>query len=279
MLWRRWRSASGSETPMTISRWHRGDIAPDVHHLRPLTTYSSPSRSIRVAMLVASEDATSGSVIENAERTVPSSMGASQRSCCSGVPKSDRSSMFPVSGAEQLIASGAIHGLRPVISASGAYCRFVNPAPCSCVRGRNRFHSPRRRASALSSSRTGGVDQGSAAACASSRKRGSEGYTQSSMKARSLRSSSTVVSSNAKSIVLPVPLRRVVGLPVLPDRVALLEEGLHAFLGVLGLVRHVAGHALEGDQRLRVAVEPAVGGELGDAHRERALVDHRLDEV
>jgi hypothetical protein len=29
--------------------------------------------------------------------------------------------MLPVSGAEQLIASGAIQGLRPVISASGAY--------------------------------------------------------------------------------------------------------------------------------------------------------------
>ena len=51
--------------------------------------------------------------------------------------------MLPVSGAEQLSASGAIHGLRPVISASGAYCRLVSPAPYSCVAGRNRFHSPR----------------------------------------------------------------------------------------------------------------------------------------
>ena len=38
MLWRRWRSASGSVTPMTISSSQRGDIAPDVHHLRPLIT-------------------------------------------------------------------------------------------------------------------------------------------------------------------------------------------------------------------------------------------------
>ena len=57
--------------------------------------------------------------------------------------------MLPVSGAEQLIASGAIHGFRPVISASGAYWTFVRPAPYSWVRGRNRFHSPRRRASRL----------------------------------------------------------------------------------------------------------------------------------
>ena len=83
--------------------------------------------------------------------------------------------MLPVSGAEQLIASGAIHGLRPVISASGAYWRLVSPAPYSWVRGRNRFHSPRRRASALSSSMTGGVPHGSSADSTSSRKRGSAG--------------------------------------------------------------------------------------------------------
>ncbi len=71
--------------------------------------------------------------------------------------------MLPVSGAEQLIASGAIHTLRPVISASGAYWRFVSPAPYSCVRGRKRFHSPRSRARTLSSARTGGVSHGLAA--------------------------------------------------------------------------------------------------------------------
>ena len=80
-------------------------------------------------MFVASEEATSGSVMENADRIRPSSSGSSQRAFCSGVPNSDSSSMFPVSGAEQLSASGAIHGLRPVISASGAYCRLVSPAP------------------------------------------------------------------------------------------------------------------------------------------------------
>ena len=146
-------------------------------------------------MLVASEEATSGSVIENAERISPSSSGSNQRSFCSSVPNSDSSSMLPVSGAEQLIASGAIHGLRPVISASGAYCTLVRPAPYSCVRGRNRFHSPRRRASTFSSSMTGGIPHRSSSDSASSRKRASDGYTHSSMNARSRCCSSTVVSS------------------------------------------------------------------------------------
>ena len=46
----------------------RGSAAPEVNHLRPLMTYSSPSRSIRVSMFVASELATAGSVIANPER-------------------------------------------------------------------------------------------------------------------------------------------------------------------------------------------------------------------
>ncbi len=39
-------AASGSVLPMTMSTAQRGSIAPLVHHLRPLITYSSPSRSI-----------------------------------------------------------------------------------------------------------------------------------------------------------------------------------------------------------------------------------------
>ena len=51
-------------------------------------------------------------------------------------------------------------GLRPMSSQSGAYSRLVSPIPCS-VSGRNRFHRPRRRASAFSSSITGGWKCGS----------------------------------------------------------------------------------------------------------------------
>ncbi|HEY4450028.1 MAG TPA: hypothetical protein VGN13_00355 [Solirubrobacteraceae bacterium] len=70
-------------------------------------------------MFVASELATSGSVIANDERISPSSSGVSQRSFCSGVANWCRTSMLPVSGAEQLQASEAIRE-RPRISASGA---------------------------------------------------------------------------------------------------------------------------------------------------------------
>ncbi len=116
----RCRSADGSVLPITMKISACGLSAPVIHHLRPLITYSSPSRSMRVAMLVASDEATSGSVIANDERISPSSSGCSQRFCCSGLPKVASTSMLPVSGAEQLSEAGA-RWLRPVISASGAY--------------------------------------------------------------------------------------------------------------------------------------------------------------
>ena len=81
------RRRRGSVLPIAIRIRQFGCSAPVVHHLRPLSTYSSPSRSIRIAMLVASELATSGSVIAKPERISPSSSGRSQRSCCSAVPK------------------------------------------------------------------------------------------------------------------------------------------------------------------------------------------------
>src|ERR1700759_3303496 len=74
-------------------------------------------------MLVASELATSGSVMANAERISPSSSGISHRCFCSSVPKSWSTSMLPVSGAEQLQASEAI-GEWPNISASGPRLRL-----------------------------------------------------------------------------------------------------------------------------------------------------------
>ena len=72
-----------------------------------------------VAMFVASDDATSGSVIENTERMSPSSSGISQRCCCSGVPNMCSNSMLPVSGGLELNTSDD-HGTLPMISASGA---------------------------------------------------------------------------------------------------------------------------------------------------------------
>ena len=139
---------------MTMATLQRLLAAPEIHHFRPLTTYWPLFRSILVWMLVASELATSGSVMAKQERISPSSRGLSHRSCCSGVPCSARISMFPVSGAEQLRLSGAMR-LRPLISARGAYSSVVSPAP-QCGSGRNRFQSPAARACRFSSSMTGG---------------------------------------------------------------------------------------------------------------------------
>ena len=82
-------------------------------------TISSPSTSARAAMFVASELATAGSVMRNAERIFPSSSGTSHSSCCSRVPYLSNTSMLPVSGALQLKMSGA-SAVRPVFSAMAA---------------------------------------------------------------------------------------------------------------------------------------------------------------
>ena len=145
-------------------------------------------------MFEASLEATAGSVMQNADRIVPSSSGRSHRSCWAGEPNSASTSMLPVSGAAQFSASGASAGLQPVISASGAYCRLVSggsgrldPAPwaashlrtASAERPvRNRFHSPCLRASAFRSAVTGNRSQprpSPAAASACSAKTGSAG--------------------------------------------------------------------------------------------------------
>ena len=78
-------------------------------------------------MFRASLDATSGSVIAKAERIRPSRSGSNQVFFCSSVPNMSRSSMLPVSGAAQLIASGAISGDHPVISANVAYSVTLKP--------------------------------------------------------------------------------------------------------------------------------------------------------
>src|ERR1051325_7606875 len=75
-------------------------------------------------MLVASDEATFGSFIRNAERILPSSSGSHHSLMCSGEPYFSSVSMLPVSGAEQLKTSGA-QRTRPMISQSGAYSRFV----------------------------------------------------------------------------------------------------------------------------------------------------------
>ena len=85
-----WRGASVSVLPMKTTILQRGSPAPLVHHLRPLMTYSSPfgpvTRSMREEMLVASDEATAGSVMANALRIFPSSKGSSQVAFISAEP-------------------------------------------------------------------------------------------------------------------------------------------------------------------------------------------------
>src|SRR5579859_261006 len=118
--------------------------------------YSLPSLFMRVWILVASEEATAGSVIRNAERIFPSRIGSHHVFTCSGVPYLRSVSMLPVSGAEQLNTSGA-HSTRPMISQSGAYSRLVSVPPCDF--GRHRFHNPAARAFGFSSSMIGTTSQ------------------------------------------------------------------------------------------------------------------------
>ena len=83
-------------------------------------TTSSPSTIAVASMLVASEDATPGSVIVNADRICPSSRGSSHSAFCASVPYFSSTSMLPVSGALQLKTYGARKVARPICSASGA---------------------------------------------------------------------------------------------------------------------------------------------------------------
>src|SRR5436190_22766514 len=119
-------------------------------------TYSLPSRRMFVWMLVASDEATAGSVIRNAERIFPSRIGSHHCFMCSGLPYLRSVSMFPVSGAEQLNTSGA-HSTRPMISQSGAYSRLVSVPPCDL--GRHRFQRPAAWAFCFSSSMIGTTSQ------------------------------------------------------------------------------------------------------------------------
>src|SRR6516162_576885 len=110
---------------MSNRQW--GCPTPELHHLRPLRMTWSPSILAVACMLVASDEATSGSVIQKAERISPARSGVSQRCFCASEPYFTSTSILPVSGALQLNTSGAIAD-RPVISANGAYSTLLRPA-------------------------------------------------------------------------------------------------------------------------------------------------------
>ncbi len=86
----------GSVIPMTIANLQRGSPAPLLHHLRPLTTYSAPSLVMVVSMLVASLEATSGSVMLKHDLISPLRSGSSHSRFCPSLPYRNRTSILPV---------------------------------------------------------------------------------------------------------------------------------------------------------------------------------------
>src|SRR4051812_20453676 len=111
--------------------------------------------------------------------------------------------MLPVSGAEQLNTSGA-QLLRPMISHSGAYSRFVKEPPRSF--GCHRFHKPAARAFGLSSSimRVGIHALPLARFCAiSSKNCDSCGVTYCCMKSETFFCSSFTLSECSKFMTIP----------------------------------------------------------------------------
>jgi hypothetical protein len=111
-------------------------------------------------MLVASDDATSGSVMPKAERVSALSSGFSQRAFCGGVAQFCSAIILGTSGAWQLKTSGAQNS-RPMISAAGAYSRLESRVPGSSApnSGRPRFHKPKSRALPCSSAMNGGASR------------------------------------------------------------------------------------------------------------------------
>jgi hypothetical protein len=81
---------------------------------------------ICIWMLVASDEAMSGSVIRKADLILPSIRGLSHWSFWASLPYLASTSMLPVSGAEQLTASEATEDL-PSHSAIRPYSRLVKP--------------------------------------------------------------------------------------------------------------------------------------------------------
>ena len=151
-----WRcvSASGSVLPMTTKTLQRGSAAPEIHHLRPLMTYSSPSRTMRVSMFVASQEATAGSVIAKAERISPS---AAARATAAAAPRCRAGGAAPCCRCRERRSwwpRGRARG-----SIRSARRAWRTPAGSAPTRPAGRGSTaPARWAVALSSSTTGGTE-------------------------------------------------------------------------------------------------------------------------
>ena len=132
-------SASGSVRAMRIAK--RAPLAPEMNHLWPLITQSSPSFTARVWISVGSEPETSGSVMAKHERERPSASGRRYFSFCAGVAACSSVCMLPSSGACALRMYGPMP-VRPASAETNAIATGPRPMPSHSV-GRCGFHSPR----------------------------------------------------------------------------------------------------------------------------------------
>lgn len=126
--WRYGFGSLGFDFPITRYSLHLGSPAPELHHFEPFSTYSLPSRRISRSMFFASALARIRSVITKALRISPFSSGISHCCFCASLPYFARTSILPVSGAEQFMASLAMSDL-PRSSAMRPYSRLVKATP------------------------------------------------------------------------------------------------------------------------------------------------------
>ncbi len=107
MIWlkRRWAGASGSVAAITIPK--AAPLAFELYHLWPLTTQCPPSRTAVVRSEVGSAPLTSGSVMPKNDRTSARCSGQKNRSFWAAVPKCQRISALPLSGALEPKTRGA----------------------------------------------------------------------------------------------------------------------------------------------------------------------------
>ena len=106
----------------------RAPSAPVISHLRPLMTYSLPSKIASVFSCPGSEPAPSGSVIANTDRCRPSMTGTRNSSAWASLAILDKMNMLPSSGAAQFIATGPRVD-QPAASNSTACSRWVGSQP------------------------------------------------------------------------------------------------------------------------------------------------------